>query len=502
MLTVQHLTIHHARDLRPLIRDLSFTLSGTERLAVIGEEGDGKSTLLQAIACPEKLEDWAEMTGSIRLNGEKLGYLAQETPDLEGLTAYDYCAREEVFSRTEPGRLAELNCLLSLPQDLCWSDTPWRCLSGGERVKLRLLALMAAGPTMLALDEPGNDLDLEALEALERFLLNCRLPVIYVSHDEHLLMRTATAVLHLESVYDRTEPRWTLANIPYAEYVKERAEGLDRQEQQWQMERRQQRERQARFDRIEQAVRYAQENISRGDPHGGRLLKKKMKAVKSLEHRYEREAEAAMERPYTEYRMDAAFEGCAPIPAGRTILDMDLPLLEAGGRILARDLRILLRGSEKLLITGPNGAGKTTLLRLIRETLAEKGGFKVAYMPQRYDDLLPPDQSPAEYLHTDGTKEQLTRIRTTLGAMKLTQDEITHPMKALSGGQRAKVLLLKMMLEAPDVLLLDEPTRNLSPLSAPVMRRLILTFPGAAVCVTHDRLLMEAWTGQRLELGR
>ena len=77
MLTIQHLTIHHARDLRPLIRDLSFTLSGTERLAVIGEEGDGKSTLLQAIACPEKLEGWAEMTGSIRLNGEKLGYLAQ-----------------------------------------------------------------------------------------------------------------------------------------------------------------------------------------------------------------------------------------------------------------------------------------------------------------------------------------------------------------------------------------------------------------------------------------
>ena len=501
MLTIEHLTIVHTQDLRPLIRDLSLTLSGTERLAVIGEEGDGKSTLLQAIACPERLEGWAEVTGTIRLTGEKIGYLAQETPDLEGLTAYGFCERDEAFHALEPGALAELNRLLSLPQDLCWSDTPWQKLSGGERVKLRLLTLMAARPTMLVLDEPGNDLDLSALEALETFLLNCGLPVLYVSHDEHLLRRTATQVLHLESVLRRSEPRWTWARIPYEEYVAGRADSLDRQEQRWQMERRQARERQARFDRIEQAVAYAQEHISRRDPHGSRLLKKKMKAVKSLEHRYEREAETATERPQVEYRMDAAFEGITPIPAGRTVLDLGLQELRAGERVLARGLHILLRGSEKLLITGPNGAGKTTLLRRILETLTERGGFRIAYMPQRYDDLLPLHQSPVEFLHTDGTREQLTRIRTTLGAMKLTQDEITHPISALSGGQRAKVLLLRMMLEAPDVLLLDEPTRNLSPLSAPVMRRMILTFPGAVVCVTHDRELIGEWQGKRIELN-
>ena len=501
MLNISHLTIIHRQDLRPLISDLSLTLSGTERLAVIGEEGDGKSTLLQAIACPEKLESWADITGSIRLNGEKLGYLAQETPDLEGLTAYEYCASSAAFSALEPGALAELNRRLGLPQALCWSDTPWDRLSGGERVKLRLLTLMSASPTMLALDEPGNDLDLDTLEALEHFLLTCGLPVIYVSHDEHLLRCTATRVLHLESVQRRSAPRWTLANVPYAEYVQSRENGLERQEQRWQQERREDRARQARLDRIEQAVAYAQEHISRRDPHGSRLLKKKMKAVKSLEHRFEREAEDRTERPQVEYRMDAVFEDITPIPAGRNVLDLELPELRAGERVLARDLRILLRGSEKLLITGPNGTGKTTLLRQIREALAERGSFRTAYMPQRYDDLLPPERSAVDFLHTDGTRAQLTRIRTTLGAMKLTQDEITHPLGMLSGGQRAKVLLLRMMLEAPDVLLLDEPTRNLSPLSAPVMRRMILTFPGAVVCVTHDRALIEAWKGQRLDLG-
>ena len=170
--------------------------------------------------------------------------------------------------------------------------------------------------------------------------------------------------------------------------------------------------------------------------------------------------------------------------------------------MLARDLHIELRGSEKLLIIGPNGSGKTTLLRLILDRVSEDRRFRIGYMPQRYDDLLPLNQSPVEFLHTEGTRDQLTRIRTTLGAMKLTQDEITHPIRALSGGQRAKVLLLRMMLEAPDILLLDEPTRNLSPLSAPVMRRMILTFPGAVVCVTHDRELIAQWgEGRILDMG-
>ena len=118
MLNIQHLTIIHTQDLRPLIRDLSLTLSGRERLAVIGEEGDGKSTLLQAIACPKRLEGWAEVTGTIRLTGERLGYLSQETPDLEGLTAYEYCASGDAFTALEPAALEELNRLLSLPRDL------------------------------------------------------------------------------------------------------------------------------------------------------------------------------------------------------------------------------------------------------------------------------------------------------------------------------------------------------------------------------------------------
>ncbi len=496
LLTVRHLSILHSRDLRPLIRDLSFTLAGTERLAVIGEEGNGKSALLKALCDPEALRGWAQTEGSASFDGERPAYLAQETPaEWADQPVYALCMADAGFAACGPDRLAALCRELDLSPELCWRDTPFGLLSGGEKVRLRLLLALCGLPSMLVLDEPGNDLDLGALETLERFLPACGLPVLYVSHDERLLMRTATAVLHLESLHGRAEPRWTLAKIPYAEYVARRRQRLDRQEQQWQMERREERSRQEKLQRIENAVAHAQANISRRDPHGGRLLKKKMKAVKSLEHRYDREREDGTERPSEEFAMDALFRDRPPIPAGRGVLDVTLPEVSAGGRVLLRDVTVRLRGPEKLLITGPNGSGKTTLLRALAEALAVRGGLKAALMPQRYEELLPPEMTPVEFLHTRGDKDQLTYIRLSLGAMKLTREEMAHPIAALSGGQKAKVLLLRMMLAEPDVLILDEPTRNLSPLSAPVMRRLIRTFPGAVICVTHDRLLIEDWPG-------
>ena len=117
--------------------------------------------------------------------------------------------------------------------------------------------------------------------------------------------------------------------------------------------------------------------------------------------------------------------------------------------------------------------------------------LSVGYMPQNYEDLLDPSLSPIAYLAPDGEKSAVTKARIYLGSMKYTAEEAEHPMRQLSGGQRAKILLLKLILDRNNVLILDEPTRNFSPLSAPAVRTLLRSFRGAIIAVSHDRKYLE-----------
>ncbi|MBR6638259.1 MAG: ABC-F family ATP-binding cassette domain-containing protein, partial [Lachnospiraceae bacterium] len=222
----------------------------------------------------------------------------------------------------------------------------------------------------------------------------------------------------------------------------------------------------------------------------GRLLKKKMKAVKSMEKRFEREDENMTEMP----EEDSAifFKLCdknVAIPAGKRVLEYSLDKLYTpdGERVLSENIELNIRGSEKICIVGRNGTGKTTLLRKIAKELLSRSDIHAEYMPQNYEDLLKLDMTPVDYLDSSGDKEERTRIRTYLGALKYTADEMDHPIAELSGGQKAKVLLLKMSMSGANVLILDEPTRNFSPLSGPVIRRMLSEFPGAIISISHDR---------------
>lgn len=156
-------------------------------------------------------------------------------------------------------------------------------------------------------------------------------------------------------------------------------------------------------------------------------------------------------------------------------------------RILAEDINLKIRGSEKICIIGANGVGKTTLLRKIAEELSQRDDIKAEYMPQNYEEILDLDMTPVDFLDKSGDKEERTRIRTYLGSLKYTADEMEHPIRELSGGQKAKVLLLSMSLSGANVLILDEPTRNFSPLSGPVIRKMLREFPGAIISISHDR---------------
>ncbi len=160
-------------------------------------------------------------------------------------------------------------------------------------------------------------------------------------------------------------------------------------------------------------------------------------------------------------------------------------------RILAEGIYLKIKGSEKICIIGANGAGKTTLLKKIAEELMNRNDIKAEYMPQNYEDLLELSVTPVDYLDKTGDKEERTRIRTYLGSLKYTPDEMEHPIRELSGGQKAKVLLLRMSLSGANVLILDEPTRNFSPLSGPVIRKMLREFPGAVISISHDRKYIE-----------
>ena len=215
MLTVNQLTLTHRKDLTVLVDSLSFTLNDGERLALIGEEGNGKSTLLRVLAGDPSVESYIEVSGSFSCR-DSAAYLPQELPESERtLSAYDFFCMSPVFFDQSPRELGELAARLSLPADVFYSDQFMQTFSGGERVKLQLARLLMSSPTTLLLDEPTNDLDSDSVLWLENFLLSCKLTVLFVSHDEVLLSRTATSILLLERLCRRQVPRATLYRMGY-----------------------------------------------------------------------------------------------------------------------------------------------------------------------------------------------------------------------------------------------------------------------------------------------
>ena len=503
MFQVKNLTVTHKKDLTTLIEGLSFTLSPGDRAAVIGEEGNGKSTLLRLLYDPASVEPYAEWSGEIVDQGLRKGFLAQElSPDELALPVWAFCQGVPAFEGADPKALDRAARQVGLDAGLFWDDRPMSTLSGGERVKLRLALLLLDEPDVLLLDEPSNDLDVATLGWLEGFLLGCKVPVLYISHDEPLLEHTANVIIHLERLRRRTAPRCTVARTGYVQYVEQRAAGFARQEQVARKERAEYGTKMAKYRQIRDKMDHALATATRQDPHGGRLLKKKMHTVLSMGRRFEREREDMTALPEWEEAILTAFDGAkSALPAGKTVLRLDLPELAAGGRTLAPSVRLWVDGPEHLGIVGANGAGKSTLLKLAAETLLARGGIRAAYMPQNYNELLLGDKTPVDLLAPSGHKDDITRARTLLGSMKYKAEEMEHPVAALSGGQRAKLLFLSMVLDGANVLVLDEPTRNFSPLSAPVIRQVLAQFPGAIISVSHDRLYLEQVCPRVLELG-
>lgn len=494
MLQVTNLSVRMIRDGRTLIDHLSFTLSPGERAALIGEEGDGKSTLLKLLYDQTSVAEYAEYEGTIRITGKAV-YLPQMLP----AELREKSPAELLFS-ANPAALTRIFEQLSLPPELPEDTRPAATLSGGEKVKLQLLLLLLGEPDVLLLDEPSGDLDLQTAEWLQNFLCRTRLPVMFASHDGTLIRTCANMLIHLEQVRRKTVARTTVARMDYEEYTERRQLGFERQTRLAHKEHAEFQEKQDRWRRIYQQVDAAQASISRADPGGGRLLKKKMHSVKSQGRRLEREEANLPDAADFEEAILPRWSAEVAFPAGKTAVDFTLPMLRAGEKLLAENIRLCVRGPQKIGIIGKNGAGKTTLMRAMADVLLPRRDIRAAYMPQDYRDVLPPEMTPVDFLVPDGNKEKRTFARTCLGSMKLTAKEMERPADTLSGGTQAKLLFLKMILDKSNVLLLDEPTRNFSPLSAPVICSMLRDFPGAIIAVSHDRDFLDAVCEELWEL--
>ena len=492
MLQIHGLNLSIKKDLRQLLKDFTFSLNPGDKAAIIGEEGNGKSTLLKLLYDPALVEDYAEYTGTIQREGLILGYLSQELSPQEGeKTVYEFCCEEPTFWEHSPGELAAVAKKLRMPMEWFYSDRLLKTFSGGEKVKLRMALLTLRQPDCYLLDEPSNDLDLETLSWLEEWIRSCQEPVLFISHDEVLLERTANVIIHLEQLRRKTLPRWTVARMGYRQYVEERLQKFAHQEQMARKEREEDKKQQERLRRIEQKVQHSLDNIAYSQrDHVGKMLKKKMKAVKSMEHRFDREREDMTEFPDSEEAILVGFGEDTQVPGGKTVLDLTLPRLETEEGLLAENLRLYVRGPEHVCIIGRNGAGKTTLMRQVAAALLPRRDLRAAYMPQDYGETVDQSLTPVEFLAKTGEKEELTRVKTYLGSMKYTPEEQGHTIRELSGGQKAKLFFLKMILDGNNVLILDEPTRNFSPLSGPVIREILRDFPGCIVSVSHDRKYM------------
>jgi len=494
LLEIKNLSLRIIKNNRLLIDNLSFSVNNKDKIAIIGEEGNGKSTLLRCLANDLSVSLYAEKEGTIKTHGARIGYLPQKACDgFENCKVIDFFAKQSINDEINYDFYMNYNKIIKyfelfqLDINMLEDDRKIKYLSGGEKVKISLIKILINSPDVLLLDEPTNDIDIYCIEWLEKFIKQTNLPVIYVSHDEELLSKTANAILHIEQIKRKTLSKCTFVHMRYDDYILNRIKSIEKQNQIAKFERNEFELKKKRWNEIFNKVHSDLNSVSRQDPHGATLLAKKMKSVKAQEKKLDKEKENLTEYSDFEESIYLNF-GTNKLDKSNIICNVNYKNLQINNKLIINNINLLIKGNEKIAIIGKNGCGKTTLLHKILNDISINKKLKVGFMPQNYDMFLNDYEYVLDYLHEyTQNKDQLTQVITYLGSLKFTEDEIFGKISELSGGSKAKLYLAKIMADECNVLVLDEPTRNLSPLSNPVIRSALGKYSGAIISVSHDR---------------
>ncbi len=502
-----------------VLDDVSLTLQEGQRMGLVGVNGSGKSTLLKIIA-----GELAPDEGSVSVaRGNRVGLLTQQadiTQDgtvleelgrvFEPLQKMEARLREIEHEMAECGARSEKLSALTAEyarlteryESLGGYEWPSRIqgvlaglgfargredqkasmLSGGEKTRLCLARILLMEPELLMLDEPTNHLDLEATAWLEETLKKYRGTVIIISHDRYFLNQVCDSIAEMRTA------RLTQYSGNYEVFAAKREENLIRQMKEYKMQ-------QAEIARHEAIIaRYKSFN-----------REKSIIAARSWEKKLARIEENAVDRPVDEHKVRFSFD--TRRRSGDDVLIVKDLQQGFPGKPLFAHFSIHLRLGDRAALIGPNGIGKTTLLRTITQQMKPQAGtiifgtgVDVGYYDQQQAGLHPEKTVMGE-VWDDFPRMQPGDVRSVLALFLLTGEDVFQPIGTLSGGEKGRVALAKLMLKKDNLLLLDEPTNHLDMDSREVLEHALDEFPGTILAVSHDRYFINRVCDRVIEMA-
>jgi ATP-binding cassette subfamily F protein uup len=464
----------------PLFQDISFAVNEGDRIGLIGPNGAGKSTLL-AVLAGELEPDNGEV--SVRKRA-RIGYVKQISEYAKGDTVRSVLEaaldRTGVPQNEHEQRLRETLGRAGFADD--GADTSIRMdadaasLSGGWRKRLAIAEAMVTQPDVLLLDEPTNHLDLEGIEWLEGALRSARFACVVVTHDRYFLENVASEVVELSRVYAEGVLR---VKGTYSKFLEGRELYMEAQTKM--------------ADGLRNRVKTEIEWLRRGPKARATKAKARIDNAHGLIGKLA-EVDARTRTA------SAGIEFSATDRQTKRLIEMEDAAITLGGREIVGGVTFGLTNGMKLGLVGPNGSGKTTILRAMsgeipvsKGTVKRANSLRIVYFSQMREidptltlrRALAPDSDSVIY------QDRIVHVASYAAKFLFSGDQLNQPVDRLSGGERARVLIARLMLQPADVLMLDEPTNDLDIPTLEILEESLLEFTGALALVTHDRYMLD-----------